>query len=203
MSCFEQERQGLTGCFVDMMCSASGRATPGLLSQLAVTRREILPSSVNKPWAGSNSYKISELMSFIAERPLPVDSPSLPFWVRFNELLRIRRQHYGFTHSYTFAATLDTGPLAKSYPRGSLTRLSSTHFQSARAFFCYRAFVCVLVFGEAVRSRVDATAWQRNTQCLQTGFRYGSTCEREFCEPIKLGQFSNGFVRDARAIVEM
>ncbi len=94
---FEQERQGLTGCLDDMMYSASGRATPGLLSQLARTRREILPSSVNKPWAGSNSYKISELMSFIAERPLPVDSPSLPFCVRFNVTLRRRRQHYGFT----------------------------------------------------------------------------------------------------------
>ena len=32
VSWFEQERQGLTGCFDDMMNSASGRATPGLLS---------------------------------------------------------------------------------------------------------------------------------------------------------------------------
>ena len=79
------------------MSSASGRATPGLLSQLARTRREILPSSVNRPWAGSNRYKISELMSFTAGRPLPVDSPSLPFCVRFNVALRRRRQHYGFT----------------------------------------------------------------------------------------------------------
>jgi hypothetical protein len=46
-----------------------------------------------------------------------------------------RRQDYGFTTSYRFAATLDTGPLAKSYPRGSHTRLSSNHFQSARAFY--------------------------------------------------------------------
>jgi hypothetical protein len=121
------------------MYSASGRATPGLLSQLARTRREILPSSMHTPWAGSNRYKISELMSFTAERPLPVDSPSLPFWVRFNEPLQMRRQHYGFTTSYRFAATLDTGPLAKSYPRGSHTRLSSNHFQSARASLCYTA----------------------------------------------------------------
>lgn len=88
---------------------------------------------MHTPWAGSNRYKISELMSFTAERPLPVDSPSLPFWARFNEPLRRRRQYYGFTRSYRFAATLDTGPLAKSYPRGSHTRLSSKHFQSARA----------------------------------------------------------------------
>jgi hypothetical protein len=56
-----------------------------------------LPSSMHTPWAGSNRYKISELMSFTAGRPLPVDSPSLPFCVRFNVALRRRRQHYGFT----------------------------------------------------------------------------------------------------------
>ena len=106
---------------------------PGLLSQLAVTRREILPSSVNKPWAGSNRYKISELMSFTAGRPLPVDSPSRPFWVRFKIRLRLT--------PYTHPATLDTGPLAKSYPRGSLTRLSSKHFQSARASLCSAALL--------------------------------------------------------------
>ena len=93
----DQEPQGLTGCLDDMMCSASGRATPGLLSQLANTRREVLPSSMHKPWAESNRYKISELMSFTAERPLPVGSPSLPFCVRFNVPLQRRRQHYGFT----------------------------------------------------------------------------------------------------------
>src|SRR6056297_211586 len=52
---------------------------------------------MHKPWAESNRYKISELMSFTAQRPLPVDSPSLPFCVRFNVKLRRRRQHYGFT----------------------------------------------------------------------------------------------------------
>lgn len=132
-SCFEQEPQGLTGCLDDMMYSVSGRATPGLLSQLAVSRREILPSSMHTPWAESNRYKISELMSFTAGRPLPVDSPSLPFCVRFNEKLRSRRQHYGFTYPYSFAATLDTEPPAKSYSGGCHTRLSSNHFQSARS----------------------------------------------------------------------
>ena len=144
VSWFEQERQGLTGCFVDIVYSASGRATPGLLSQLASTRREILPSNMHTPWAESNRYKISELMSFTAERPLPVGSPSLPFCVRFNASLRISRQHYGFTNSYRHAATLDTGPLAKSYPRGIYPRLSSNHFQSARAFFVRQAFAVAL-----------------------------------------------------------
>lgn len=123
-----QEPQGLTGCLDDIVCSASGRATPGLLSQLARTRREMLPSSVNKPWAGSNRYKISELMSFTAERPLPVDSPSLPFWVRFKIRLRLM--------PYTHPATLDTGRAANAYPRGISPRLSSNHFQSARARDC-------------------------------------------------------------------
>ena len=89
-SSFVQEPQGLTGCLDDTLCSASGRATPGLLSQLARARREMLPSSMHKPWAESNRYKISELMSFTAGRPLPVDSPSLPFCVRFK--MRFRRK---------------------------------------------------------------------------------------------------------------
>lgn len=113
---------------------------------------------MHTPWAGSNRYKISELMSFTAERPLPVDSPSLPFWARFNEPLRRRRQHYGFTTSYSFAATLDTGPLAKSYPCGSHTRLSSKHFQSARALLCYATTLLALLqhenkFTEGTRDR--------------------------------------------------
>jgi len=40
---------------------------------------------------------------------------------------------------YTTAATLDTGRVASAYPGGSHTRLSSSHFQSARAFFGYAA----------------------------------------------------------------
>ena len=116
------------GCIDPPGLSRSERHMPS-------TRREILPSSMHTPWAGSNRYKISELMSFTAGRLLPVDSPSLPFCVRFNEPLRRRRQHYGFTSPYRHAATLDNGPLAKSYPCGSHTRLSSNHFQSARAFY--------------------------------------------------------------------
>ena len=141
VSWYEQEPQGLTGCLDDIMCSASGRATPGLLSQLARTRREILPSSMHTPWAGSNRYKISELMSFTAERPLPVDSPSLPFCVRFNEALRdVARLRL---HApYRLAATLDTEPLAKSYSGGSRTRLSSNHFQSARSPLCSHLRSC-------------------------------------------------------------
>jgi hypothetical protein len=52
---------------------------------------------------------------------------------------------------YSNAATLDTEPLAKSYSGGSSSRLSSNHFQNARAFFCYRAFVYVSLWrGHAI-----------------------------------------------------
>jgi len=134
-SCFGQEPQGLTGCFDDMMYSASGRATPGLLSQLAISRREILPSSMHTPWAESNRYKISELMSFTAGRPLPVDSPSLPFCVRFNVAFRSRRRHYGFTllidtlqhsiRSLRLTATPAGSPplVIKPFPVRTFTRL--------------------------------------------------------------------------------
>jgi hypothetical protein len=37
------------------------------------------------------------------------------------------------------AATLDTGLVASGYPGGSLTHLSSTHFQYARASLGYLA----------------------------------------------------------------
>ena len=49
----------------------------------------------------------------------PVHSFSLPFCVRFNAAVT------------SDAATLDTGPRAKSYPDGIRTRLSINHFQFA------------------------------------------------------------------------
>jgi hypothetical protein len=107
-----------------MMCSASGRATPGLLWQLAKSRREILPSSMHKPWAESNRYKISELMSFTAERPLPVDSPSLPFCVRFNGRLRRRRLIRQLQHSIL---GLWLGVTQAGFPPASHQTISSPH----------------------------------------------------------------------------
>jgi len=50
----------------------------------------------------------------------PVHSSSLPFCVRFNEAVT------------SHAATLDTGPRARSYPGGGRTHLSMKHFQFAR-----------------------------------------------------------------------
>jgi hypothetical protein len=56
---------------------------------------------------------------FTGRAASPVHSSSLPFCVRFNEPVT---KH---------AATLDTEPLAKSYPGGSRTHLSINHFQFA------------------------------------------------------------------------
>jgi hypothetical protein len=86
-----------------------------------MTRLPVLPSSMHKPWAGSESYKISGLDTVHGWTASPVHSASLPFCVRFNAAVARR------------AATLDTGPVASSYPRGVSTRLSTNHFQSARA----------------------------------------------------------------------
>jgi len=126
-----KSRWDLTGCLADIMCNANGPSTPGLRQSLAMTRLPVLPSSMHKPWAGSESYKISGLDTVHGWTASPVHSSSLPFCVRFNAAVARR------------AATLDTGPVASSYPRGIPTRLSTNHFQSARASFCsWAAVVC-------------------------------------------------------------
>jgi hypothetical protein len=85
-----------------------------------VTRPAVLPSGLDKPWAGYDSYQISGLDTVYGWTASPVHSSSRPFCVRFNAAVT---RH---------AATLDTGPVASSYPRGVSTRLSTNHFQSAR-----------------------------------------------------------------------
>ena len=81
----------------------------------------VLPSGMNKPWAGSDSYQISGLNTVQGSTVSRYLSTSLPFCVRFN--VTITRH----------AATLDTEPLAKSYSDGNHTRLFSNHFQYARS----------------------------------------------------------------------
>ena len=83
---------------------------------------------MHTPWAGSNSYNLSELNTIQGGVASPCLSSSLPFCVRFN--VAVTRH----------AATLDTEPLAKSYPGGSRTHLFSNHFQYARARFCSSVF---------------------------------------------------------------
>ena len=106
----KQELWDLTGCLEDILCSAKGPWTPGLRQPLAMTRLPILPSSMHKPWAGSDSYKISGLNTIHGWKTNPVHSSSLPFCVRFN--VPVTRH----------AATLDTEPGASGYSDGVHTR---------------------------------------------------------------------------------
>ena len=98
-----------------------------------MTKRKILPSSMDTPWADSNSYNLSELNTIQDGVASPCLSSSLPFCVRFNRALQLASQ------PYNQAATLDTKPLAKSYLGGSPSHLSSTHFQYARPTLCSSA----------------------------------------------------------------
>ena len=73
---------------------------------------------------------------FTVRAASPVHSFSLPFCVRFNAAVT------------SDAATLDTGPLAKSYPGGVHTRLSINHFQFApdpHAGWCGRGLGAIRV----------------------------------------------------------
>ena len=79
------------------MCSANGPSTPGLLSQLARTRREMLPSSVHRPWAESN--RIQNFGAQYHSAPRGHSRSIHPHYlsVYASTPLRRRRQHDGFT----------------------------------------------------------------------------------------------------------
>jgi hypothetical protein len=94
---------------------------PILVSTSPLTRLPVLPSSMHKPWVRSEGYRISGLNIVYGWTASPVHSSSTSFCVRFNAPVA------------RLAATLDTGPVASSYPRGIPTRLSTNHFQSARS----------------------------------------------------------------------
>jgi len=109
-----KNRWDLTGCFLDMMCSeivASDPRSPNTTRQIAVLdvafcRSECLGRvRVIHAFPGSITFTVGAAS--------PFHSSSLPFCVRFNELVT------------SPAATLDTGPRAKStgpraksYPAG-------------------------------------------------------------------------------------
>jgi hypothetical protein len=115
----------LTGCPVDMMCSANGPSTPGLQMPLAND------ATTGVAFQHLNALgRIRKLRDFGAQYHSragsePVHSSSLPSCVRFN--MAVTRH----------AATLDTGPVANGYPGGVPTRLSSNHFQYALAIDGY------------------------------------------------------------------
>jgi hypothetical protein len=74
--------------------------------------------SARSPWRSTPDWASFYLRSD-GWAASPVHSSSLPFCVSFNEAVTGQ------------AATLDTGPLARSYPGGSRTHLSMKHFQFA------------------------------------------------------------------------
>ena len=112
-----------------MVCSASGSSTPGLSLPLAKMRPRVLPSSMHRPWAGSNRNHV-----FGAQSHSGFDSQSIPFTLTtFCGYASI--SDFGGEPPYTLllTANLNTGPVASSYPGGIHTRSSSNYFQSARA----------------------------------------------------------------------
>ena len=111
--------QGLTGCLDDTMCSANGPWTPGLRQPLAVDATADI--AFQHLYALGRFQKIRHFGAqyHSGRDATPYLSSSLPFCVRFNA--PVTRN----------AATLDTGPLARSYPGGNPTRLSPNHFQFA------------------------------------------------------------------------
>lgn len=128
----------LTGCLVDIMVHANGPSTPGLRCPLAVTRSPMLPSGMHTPWAGSDSYK-----DFGAQYHSQPDGHARSVHPRVLSVYASTLDFGGVSgyhplgRPYTIAATLDTEPLARSYSGGVHTRLSSNHFQFARASDCY------------------------------------------------------------------
>ena len=129
-SCYVQELQGLTGCLDAVLCNANGPSTPGLRSQLAMARRPVLPSSVNRPWAESDRKQ-----SFRSSIPFRAGQRIPTFHPRYLSVYA-STQDFDAQAPYTYAAKLDTGPLARSYPGGILPRSSSNHFQFARSLAC-------------------------------------------------------------------
>ena len=102
---------------------------PSAFRPSPLTRLPVLPSSLYKPWAESESYQISGLDTVYGWTASPVHSSSLPFCVRFNAPVARR------------AATLDTGPVASSYPRALFHPLVNKPFpvRMCNAWFGYSA----------------------------------------------------------------
>ncbi len=69
-----QEAWDLTGCPEKLYCVTRLGLRPGLSLQLAITRQQVLPSSMDTPWAGSDRNK-----NFGAQYRSGFDSQSIPF----------------------------------------------------------------------------------------------------------------------------
>jgi len=102
-----------------------------------MARSPMLPSGMHTPWAGSDRYK-----DFGAQYHSQPDGHARSVHPRVLSVYASTLDFGGVSgyhplcRPYTNAATLDTEPLARSYSGGVHTRLSSNHFQSARATDC-------------------------------------------------------------------
>ena len=119
-----------------MMCSASGRATPGLPSQLAINAARDIAFQREQTLG-----RIQQIQNFGAHvihrrEATPGRFTLTTFLCTLQRATSKTSPALRLHASYRHAATLDTGPLAKSYPRGNSPRVSSNHFQSARSPLC-------------------------------------------------------------------
>ncbi len=150
---------------------------------------------MHTPWAESDSYKNFGAQYHSGRLASPYLSSSLPFCVRFNVPVT------------SYAATLDTGPLAKSYPGGftptCLQLISSTHVQRIVLRFCTEPqtlptdfaelkFILVAVEHDPVRvladnQRIIATWAEQSRQlCRKKSTSVSSTASRAKTTRIEL-----------------
>ena len=124
----------------------------------------MLPSGMNTPWAGSDSYQ-----DFGAQYHSQPDGHARSVHPR---VLSVYASTSDFGSSpYTLAATLDTEPLARSYSGGIYPRLSSNHFQFARPPDCDANGVAICVPHVNLWSYIGAgrnatRSWQPLFQCV-------------------------------------
>ena len=114
-SSFVQEPQGLTGCLDDVVCSASGRATPGLLSQLAMSAARDIAFQ-----HAQTLGRIQQVQNFGAH--VVHRREATPGRFTLTTFLYTLQLPTSAQAPDTTAATLDTGPRARSYPGGIPTR---------------------------------------------------------------------------------
>ena len=116
VACLTATKERLLVEFSRYYVARMGRRLRDSSHNLPMTRCEVLPSGMTRPWAVSNRNNISELHPFIAAGLPTVNSSSQPFCVRF----KIRPQ--AISGHNTHPATLDTRRVANAYLGGSLTR---------------------------------------------------------------------------------
>ena len=130
----DQEPQGLTGCFDNMMVSAGGRLRISS-HRSPIARCKVLPWGMHKPWAGFNRYKIrSSCRSSPQGHPRSIHPHYLSAQTSKDAVLQ---ETTLANDAYTPPATLDTGPVASGYPGGDSHPLVINSFPVRTCIFCY------------------------------------------------------------------